>query len=82
MKKDLPQLLDLQIDLLRFGILEYILAIICIPFNYIDRRKSSLEEVIEKKDFFSPGKAAWKNPKFMKEFIQIINRLSAQGSLD
>ncbi|XP_063709646.1 uncharacterized protein LOC134838115 [Culicoides brevitarsis] len=78
----IPRLLDIQMELLRAGIFEYMMVLYFVPFQFIDLTKLDFEEVMEKKDFFSLTKEAFHSKEFKEVCIKRLKHFIEMGVLD
>lgn len=74
-----PRLLDLQMELLRCALMEYMYFLIFVPFQYVDWANIDLNEMMETKDFHAITRAAWISEDFQRKFIKVVKRLMAMG---
>ncbi|XP_063707881.1 uncharacterized protein LOC134836624 [Culicoides brevitarsis] len=81
-KGKMPRLIDLQLEILRCGILEYMNFLIFVPFLQIDFSKLDLNEMVEKMDFHSAGKFVFESEKFQRTFLERIRFLINMGVFD
>uniref|UniRef100_A0A336M155 CSON009898 protein n=1 Tax=Culicoides sonorensis TaxID=179676 RepID=A0A336M155_CULSO len=78
-KGPILRLLDLQMELLRCELIEYMYYIIFVPFQYVDWANVDVNAMMETKDFHTTTKSAWTSPDFQNNFIKFVTHLIEIG---
>lgn len=78
-KGNIPKLLDLQLELLRCGLLEYMFLLVIVPFQYIDLSKLDINKMMETKDLHEVTKDVFKNKEFQDNVIKRVKYLIEMG---
>lgn len=75
----MPRLLDLQMELLRCGLLEYMYYLVFVPFQCIDFSKVDINKMMETKDFHGVTKHVFKTKEFQENFLKRLKYLIEMG---
>ncbi|XP_063709214.1 uncharacterized protein LOC134837758 [Culicoides brevitarsis] len=72
-------LLDLEMEMSRCALLEYMYFVSFVPFQYIDCSEISIKELIEIHGLHAVSKMAWKNEDFKEKFLKMVNKFVEMG---
>lgn len=78
-KGKIPRLLELQMEILRCGLLEYMYLLVLVPFQYIDLSKLDINEMMEKKDFHGVTKHIFNSKEYQDMFFNHVQYLIDMG---
>lgn len=78
-KGEIPRLLDLQIEILRCGLLEYMYLLVFVPFQYIDFSKLDINKMMETMDFHGVTKHVFNTKEFQENLIKRLKYLIEMG---
>lgn len=81
-KQPIPRLLDLQMELSRCGLMEFMHFMIFVPFQYVDWASIDINEMMETKDFHETTKAAWNSSDFQTKLLKLVKRLHLMGNFE
>uniref|UniRef100_A0A336MZ52 CSON010227 protein n=1 Tax=Culicoides sonorensis TaxID=179676 RepID=A0A336MZ52_CULSO len=78
----IPTLHDFNIEILRNGIVEVLLCVSMLMFQYMDFSNMTTEEVWDTKDPFALHRITMKNPEYQKALKKELPRLVALGLIE
>lgn len=80
--RELPRLLDLQMELLRCGLLEYMYYLVFVPFQHLDFSKLDINKMMENMDFHAATKDILNSKEFRETFLKRLTYMIDMGVLE
>ncbi|XP_063710075.1 uncharacterized protein LOC134838468 [Culicoides brevitarsis] len=77
-----PELSDLQTEIKRCGLLEYMFLMVFVPFEYVDFTKLNMNEMMENQDLHGISKHAFENADFQEMLVNRVRYLIEIGAFD
>lgn len=81
-KKNLPRLLDLQVEMLRCGLVEVMFFLAFTPFQMVDFSKFDLNKMMATRDFHGATKEFFDSKEFKEDLLKRLNFLIEMGVLE
>ncbi|XP_063695576.1 uncharacterized protein LOC134826987 [Culicoides brevitarsis] len=81
-KEALPRLLDLQLEMIRCGMVEFMFFMSFTPFQLIDFSKLDLNKLMETRDFHGATKEVFETEGFKEDLLKRLEFLVDMGALE
>lgn len=78
-ERRIPRLLELQMELMRCGLLEYMFLLYFVPFLKTDSSKLDLNKLMETKDFHECSKDVFHSKEYKETFLKRAQFLIDMG---